>query len=187
MNEDRFKDRKEALVWLQSHGKISQGKFYQDCKQGFADIGGRRYNLNVAPDKTISKFQVSEYGIAYFGGVSPVIPVDYTDKKSKADLDTAEANARMAMMKADEMERALSNKWMLCDHHEYTMAAYSGLIEDAFSHRIHLDHIELQIAARGTASEFAYALQRFRDRILNDVAAVKEIDLEFEETTTDEP
>lgn len=55
---ERFRNRKEALLWLQRRGQISQGKFYQDCNAGL---------LTIYPDKSLSKFQVAEYADKVFG------------------------------------------------------------------------------------------------------------------------
>ncbi len=55
---ERFRSRKEALLWLQSRGQISQGKFYTDCTAG---------HLTIYPDKSLSKFQVAEYAEKVFG------------------------------------------------------------------------------------------------------------------------
>lgn len=52
-----FKNRFEALLWLQSRGKISMGKFYQDCKAGL---------VTIYPDKTVSKFSVAMYAENHF-------------------------------------------------------------------------------------------------------------------------
>jgi hypothetical protein len=57
-NPERFKNRAEALRWLQSKGNISQGKFYNDCLSG---------HITIHPDKSISKFQVAEYAERVFG------------------------------------------------------------------------------------------------------------------------
>jgi hypothetical protein len=54
-----FKNRFEALQWLKSRGKISMGKFYQDCKAGF---------VTIYPDKTVSKFSVAMYAEKHFAG-----------------------------------------------------------------------------------------------------------------------
>lgn len=55
---ERFRNRKEALMWLQSRGQISQGKFYTDCTAG---------HLTIYQDKSLSKFQVAEYAEKVFG------------------------------------------------------------------------------------------------------------------------
>jgi len=54
-----FKNRAEALQWLQSRGKISKGKFYQDCKAGL---------VTIYPDKTVSKFSAAMYAEKHFSG-----------------------------------------------------------------------------------------------------------------------
>jgi hypothetical protein len=56
-NPERFNNRADALVWLQSKGQISRGKFYNDCKAGF---------ITIHPDKSVSKFQVAEYAEKVF-------------------------------------------------------------------------------------------------------------------------
>lgn len=56
-NPERFKNRSEALKWLQSKGKISRGKFYDDCIAGY---------ITIHPDKSVSKFQVAEYAEKIF-------------------------------------------------------------------------------------------------------------------------
>lgn len=53
---ERFKSRKEALLWLAEQGaQVSQGKFYQDCKAG---------KVLVFPDKTVSRASVAQYLLA---------------------------------------------------------------------------------------------------------------------------
>ncbi len=54
---ERFKNRMEALCWLQGRGQISRGKFYADCAAG---------HIIIHPDKSISKFQVAEYAEKVF-------------------------------------------------------------------------------------------------------------------------
>jgi hypothetical protein len=61
-----FKNRFEALQWLQSRGKISMGKFYQDCKAG---------HVTIYPDKTVSKFSVAMYAEKHFAGFTRQGPV----------------------------------------------------------------------------------------------------------------
>lgn len=56
-NPERFKNRAEALEWLQIRGHISRGKFYSDCNAG---------HIVVHPDKSMSKFQVAEYAEKVF-------------------------------------------------------------------------------------------------------------------------
>lgn len=61
-----FKNRFEALQWLQSRGKISMGKFYQDCKAGL---------VTIYQDKTVSKFSVAMYAEKHFAGFTRKGPV----------------------------------------------------------------------------------------------------------------
>jgi hypothetical protein len=178
---ERFKNKKAALTWIvANHGNIvSQGKFFQDCGNG---------NPLVFPDKTVSKFSVLEYVLKLKSknGSASVNPADadLAVRKEKAETLKAENDNRIAQVKADEAERERDAKWMLREDHEDAMAAFAGLCEDIFRHRVYLDHQALRSAAGGIPAkdaEFSYELQEFCNRAFNDVANYKEIDVEFEE------
>ncbi|OHD24186.1 MAG: hypothetical protein A2Y38_24855 [Spirochaetes bacterium GWB1_59_5] len=182
---ERFKNKKAAFVWIMAtHGNIvSVGKFYQDCGNG---------NPTTYPDKTVSRFSVLEYVLKLKSKNGPsAVPLggDYTARREKADTEKAEADVRTATVKADEAERERDAKWMLREDHNDDMAAFAGLAEDIFRHRVYLDHQILLTAAGGNparAAEFALALQSFVDRGFNDIANYKEIDIEFEMEEADE-
>lgn len=177
---DTFRNKKEALNWINNtHGDIvSQGKFYQDCGNGFP---------RVFDDKSVSKFSVLEYVLKLKakngGSAQNSVDAELSFRKEKADTEKAEADARTARVKADESERERDARWMLKEDHEDAMAAFAGLSQDIFRHRVYLDHQQLLTAAGGNpakAAEFAHALQAFADRGFNDIADYKEIDIEFE-------
>lgn len=82
MTDERFKNRKEALEWLQGRGQISQGKFYKDCESGL---------VTVHADKTVSKWQVMEYAEREFGQVrQTATSADYAAKKERLELEKLE-------------------------------------------------------------------------------------------------
>lgn len=179
-----FRNKKSAFDWiLANHGPIvSVGKFYQDCGNG---------NPLTFSDKSVSKFSVLEYVLKLKSKNVPSSSSDsdYSRRREKADTEKAEADARTALVKANESERELDSKWMLCEDHHDQMAAFAGLAEDIFRHRVYLDHQILLTAAGGNhtkAAEFAHALQGFVDRGFNDIANYKEIDIEFEIEESDE-
>jgi len=171
---DRFKNRIQALNWLQAQGyKVSQGKFYGDCKDGFPAIH---------KDGTLSRFQVMQYG-QQLDIEKRSNPVDSLERerdearKVKADADKAE-------MQADEMRRELDKKWILREDAEAHEAALMGILKDTFRHRVYLDHAHLVLTAGGDPgrdSEFALALQGFVDAAFNEVADGKRFEVEFEE------
>jgi hypothetical protein len=175
---ETFRNKKAAFDWIVgNHGNIvSVGKFYQDCGNG---------NPTVYENKTVSKFSVLEYVLkqkAKNGGSGTgVINPDYAAMREKADAEKSVDDARIARVKADEAERERDAKWMLREDHGDEMAAFAGLAEDIFRHRVYLDHALLYRVARESGeAEFAHGLQGFVDRGFNDIANYKEIDIEFE-------
>ncbi len=88
-----FKNRSEALQWLQSRGKISKGKFYQDCKAGF---------VTIYPDKTVSKFSIAMYAEKHFTGFirqGPVHPSGKSTAIQKGVLPMSEQSKINAAVK----------------------------------------------------------------------------------------
>jgi hypothetical protein len=73
-NPERFRNRLEALAWLQSKGQISRGKFYDDCIAG---------HITIHPDKSVSKFQVAEYAEKVFRFARQDAPIKPPAKANK--------------------------------------------------------------------------------------------------------
>lgn len=73
-NPERFKNRAEALKWLQGKGQISRGKFYNDCAAG---------HIIIHMDKSISKFQVAEYAEKVFRFAHKSAPTKTVTKAKK--------------------------------------------------------------------------------------------------------
>lgn len=178
-----FKTEREARLYLVGLGyDISTGKFNTDKNNG----------LMICDGKRISKFSVLEYAQRQKKSSSaPSLAVreDYIARREKADTEKAEADARIANDKADESERQLDRKWMLRSEHEEQMAAFAGLLEDTFRHRVYLDHSLLLLAAGGQsskASEFANELQLFCRRSFGDISSYKELTVEFDTLEADD-
>lgn len=183
-----YKNRAEAYRLFVAAQKlpVGQTKFYNDSER----LG------MINPDKSIDLSSLLSYvkcelqvDPATGNSLSQKVATEYSDRKLKAEVDKAEADARTARMRADEAERSVDSKWMLREESEDNEAALAGFIKDAFRHRVHLDHVELIQACEGNqvkASQFIHSLQAFCDRAFNDVARYKEIDLEFENEENDD-
>ena len=142
MTADRFKNRREALVWLNQRGKIAQGTFYQYCEIGHHVINGRKYDLTVQPDKTMSKFQVSEFAEAYF---SKPVSVDFGERKSRLEIEKLEQEVekgKLANRKEDE-------KWLYKEDAWGQMAAIIGTLRDSLRHQFHVGSVAIIHAAGG--------------------------------------
>lgn len=173
-----FATETEAYHYIISLGhEVSRGKFNQDKKAGKLTTDGKK----------ISKFSVLQYALSLRQNRQAAVGANSADlqaRKEVADTEKAEHDARISRVKAEEAERERDEKWMLREDAEDQAAVLVGLIKDAFRHRVYLDHADLLHTAggdQGHLAEFAHDLQLFCDRAFNDVAAYKEIDVEFEE------
>jgi hypothetical protein len=137
MTEDRFKNRKEALLWLQNRGQISTGKFYQDCADG---------KISIAADKTLSKYQVMEYAEKVFGFVRQAAPsIDQEDKKRRLEIEKLE----MEVEKARIANRKEDANWLQKEEAWAQMAAVIGTLRDSLRHQIHIGSVAIIHAAGG--------------------------------------
>ena len=126
MTEDRFKNRKEALAWLQSKGQISAGKFYQDCEAG---------KITIAADKTVSKFQVAEYADRLFNQYKQAPKsLDMEDRKRGLEIEKLEQEVEKGRL-ANRKEDA---NWLYKEDAWAQMAALIGTLRDALRHQFHI-------------------------------------------------
>lgn len=136
MSEDRFKNRKEALVWLQQKGKISQGAFYGYCEQGgYTNKIGQLYPLVVLADKTISKFQVMQFAMDFFGTQKPASSED--EEAAKADRLKRIAESEMAVRKNERDKRQMDDEWLKRPEAIKQMAAILGNSRSSVLRRMH--------------------------------------------------
>lgn len=125
MTEERFKNRKEALDWLQGRGQISQGKFYTDCADGL---------VMVHPDKTVSKWQVMEYAEREFGQVRQTAnSFDFAAKKERLELEKLELDIE----RKKKENRKDDREWIHRDIRDEREGALVGTILGEI--RYHLD------------------------------------------------
>lgn len=186
MSEERFKNRKEALTWLQKKGQISTGKFYGDCERGYADINGRRFTLTIHPDKSISKFQVAEYAEALFvTHAPPVSTVDYSEKRARLEMEKLEQEVekgKLANRKEDE-------KWLYKEDAWAQMAAIIGRLRDSLRHQFHVGTVAIIASAGGDPArgpEVYESAEALISRAFNEIVEAGRIDGTFEKAGENE-
>lgn len=171
MGEDRFKNRKEALAWLQSRGKISQGKFYEDCAKGL---------ITVHADKTISKWQVMEYAERHFGPVrEPSTSADSAAKKERLEIEKLELEVEKRKIE----NRKEDDKWLHKDDAWAQMAALVGTLRDALRHHFHVGQAHLIHLAGGDPTRGPEVYEGAEDilaRAFNEVVQARRIEGVFE-------
>lgn len=156
-----FKSRKAALTWLKGEGyKISQGKFYQDCGDGFPQVN---------KDGTVSKYQTLLYGQKLKGEKKAAEPLSAREdelRKTKADADMAE-------MKAERMRREHDSMWLYSDDAYGQMAAIIGKLRDTIRHHLYTGQSELVYVAAGDqqrSQEVFESADAIIDAAFNEVA-----------------
>lgn len=140
---ERFKNRVQALNWLQGQGyKVSQGKFYGDCKAGFPAIH---------KDGTISRFQVLQYGqqldIEKKGG-----KLADEQKADEADIRKRIAEAEMAERKNEREKRQLDADWLHRPEAVLQVAALMGKIRASLRRRFYTGYPEVIRKCNGDQS-----------------------------------
>lgn len=137
MNDERFKNRSEALKWLQSRGQISTGKFYQDVEAGL---------LTIAADKSLSKYKVMAYAEKIFGFTRQSAPIaDLSEKEARLKVEKLEQEVekgKLANRKEDE-------KWLLKEEAWAQMAAVIGRLRDSLRHQFHVGVVAVIGSAGG--------------------------------------
>ena len=167
---ERFSSRKKALDWLNGEGhKVSTGKFYKDCALGFPAVD---------KDGSLSKYQVLTYGLSLNKQVQP----DSEALSSREwDLRKAKADAKMAEIKAEKMQRENDSLWLHADEAWGAVAGLVGSLRDCIRHHLYTAQRELvQIA--GGEQERSQEVFEFADGVIdkafNEVAG-SSIDLKF--------
>jgi hypothetical protein len=184
MSEDRFKNRKEALDWLQQRGQISQGKFYQDCDRGYVEYDGRQIPLTVHADKTISKFQIMLYAEGIFGFTRQnIASVDLAEKKEKLSVEEQELKIDKLKREKHQSEREQNREWKHRDESDEQLAGIIGMLLDASDHQFYKGAPELiQISGGNPArvDEVYATMQALFSNAINEVLAAGQIDGVFE-------
>lgn len=153
-DQERFVNRKQALNWLTAQGyKVSQGKFYQDCKEGFPVMHR---------DGSVSKFEVMQYGQQLDVSARSVVP----DTSRENEARKAAAEADMAEMKAERMRREEDAEWLHADQAWASMAGILGTLRDCIRHHFHAAQNELVHVAGGDLNRNTEVFE-FCDDIVN--------------------
>lgn len=162
---ERFANRKQALTWLRSNGyKVSQGKFYGDCADGFP---------TVADDGSLSAWQVSEYGLRLSGKGQDVSGQIAADRLRSDDMRKAKAEADMAEIKAERMRREEDELWLYADDAWAVVAALVGKLRDSIRHQCHKESEKLTLVAGGSVDrshELFEAVEEVVNAAFNEVA-----------------
>lgn len=157
---ERFKTRKEALLWLQDRGQISTGKFYQDCADG---------KLTIHPDKTISRFEVMQYAEKIFGFTRQTAPAyDQAEKKSRLEMEKLEMEVQAQRLK----NRKEDANWLNKEEAWAQMAAIIGTLRDSLRHQAHVSTPAIIHLAAGDAQrspEVYEAIEELAARAFNEV------------------
>ncbi len=119
---ERFNDRLQAWNWLTAQGyKVSRGKFYNDCNAGFP---------TVHRDKTISRYQVLQYGQQLDINRRGSTEVDRSGQHDEAVIRKAVADADKAEMQAAQMQRELDKEWIKRDEADLETCTWTALTRD---------------------------------------------------------
>ena len=126
---ERFKNRVQALNWLQAQGyKVSQGKFYGDCKAGFPV---------VQKDGGLSRYQVLQY--AQQQDVERRnSPLDTSAEETELNLRKLRAETQKKERENEDSRRELDQKWLHMDAAWEALAALIGSLQAALDHQCHV-------------------------------------------------
>lgn len=168
-----FKNRKEAHSWLEENGyKISIGKFYQDIKKlGFPVLN---------QDGSVSKYQVMVYGKNLEKDQAPdpsaLERSEFAHRKEAAD-------AQIAEMKAQRMQREEDAMWLHADQAWSAIASLIGSLRDAIRRELHSDQVGIVQAAGGNIARAPEVFEHI-DQVVNSAfnkVAKKGIDVQWED------
>ena len=170
--DEYFDNRREAHEWLIANGfKVSQGKFYQDCKKNAFPV--------VNKDGSVSKYQVVEYG----RGLQEEQKPDLTSIQRSEHLHQKEkAEAEIAVMKAERMRRDEDSLWLHADTAWSALAVLVGNLRDAIRRSLHGAQVDIVLTAGGEISRAPEVYERIEgvvDQAFNEVAK-KGIDVQWE-------
>lgn len=171
MTDERFKNRSAALAWLQSRGKISAGKFSNDCASGYPAVHA---------DKTLSKWQVMEYAEKTFGGVRETpVAIDMSAKKARLEVEKLEQDVEKGKL----ANRKEDDKWLYKEEAWAQMAAVIGKLRDSIRHQFHVGTMAVITSAAGDpqrAPEVYEATEVLISRAFNEIVEAGRIEGVFE-------
>jgi hypothetical protein len=172
---ERFKNRIQALNWLHAQGyKVSQGKFYQDCKSGFPGIH---------QDGSISRYQVMQYG-QQLDVERRNSPENSAVEKEELEVRKLRAETEKRERENEDSRRENEDKW-LHKHDAYAqLAALMGTLRDSLRHQFHAGQSHLIHLAGGDPArgpEVYEGADELISRAFNDVVNAGTVEAVFEE------
>lgn len=176
---ERFKNRKQALNWLQAQGyKISQGKFYQDCEAGFPA---------THRDGSVSRYQVLQYAQQRDVERRSTPEDSYADR-DKDDARKAKAEADIKEMQAERERRQMDRDWIHRDEAWAQLAALVGTLRDTIRHQLHVGQAQIIHLAGGEPTrgpEVYEGMEEILARAFNEVLAAGRIEGLFDDNQED--
>lgn len=177
---ERFKNRKQALNWLQSQGyKISQGKFYQDCEAGFPAIH---------KDGSVSRYQAMQYG-QQLDVERRSAPDDGYADRDRDEARKIKAEADIKEMQAETARRELDRDWIHRDEAWAQLAALVGTLRDSIRHHVHVAQAHIIHLAGGDPTrgpEVYEGVEEILARAFNEVLSSGRIEAVFEDIKEEE-
>jgi hypothetical protein len=178
INPDRFRNRKEAVEWLQVQGyKVSTGKFYQDI------AGGNKITMHQ--DGSVSKWDTYQYAVKELsiatGSATGGTLAGEQIRKIRAEADMKELQFEVATRRKDRY-------WLHADDAWASVAALIGVLRDAIRHELDSGKSLIIEKAEGDpyrAHEVFEAMEQLISKAFN-VAAGQGIDVEFVRDVEDE-
>lgn len=172
-DQNRFKNRRQAFAWLsEQKAPVSQRAFYDACASG---------SPQIAADKSLSRFDVSEYLRRLEGRHRPIVTADESARR-EAETRKAIADARKAELQAEVLEREHSKRWMQREDAEEIACLWTSLLRDGLAWRLRQALPTICHAAGGhpdRAAEVAEIIEQTIRDACNDIATAGEVTVEF--------
>lgn len=174
-DQETFKNRKRAHEWLVDNGfSVAIGKFYEDINAGDKGIA-------VNPDKTISKYQVLQYGLNHIKKEKRADPL--SESRFEADHRRSVAEAELAEVKARRAAREEDAYWLHAEQAWSVIAGVIGNLRDVIRRHLHDEQVRIVQAAGGdpvrSPEVFEY-VDQVVGRAFNEVAGAP-LDIQWEE------
>lgn len=123
--ETTFKTKREALRWIhQQGGKVSMGKFYQDCAKGA---------VAILPDGRVGQASVAEYMLSLRSPAPTASTAELAAEKRRLEVRRLE----LEVAKLERAARRDDLEWMRTDDAWAAIAALMGSILEALRHHFH--------------------------------------------------
>lgn len=168
--KETFSSILEGYRYLSTLCNVSEAKFRKDKKEG-------KVSLNRA--------DIVDYALSLRG--ESVDIEEWKVRKTKADCERAEHEARIARVKADEAEREIDRKWLYRDDVVADMAATIATIQQSIEYSITRDVLNVIEAADGNQNrvyDTREAISRIIAKAFNEVANMGALKVKWKQRQT---